>query len=139
MEFLDDKRLGKQRVEAAQILEILLDKPVLPRNVQSLIPFDRRFGPWTRHPAVLMWKGYEDCLKLYLDCVIGEWIFRGFTNSIVVPDYPEETQAPPWLGYEPFHLSHRSNLLRKNVRRYREFWPDDPTDLDYFWPTHEGF
>jgi hypothetical protein len=140
MEFLDVKRLGKQRVEAAQILEMLTNKPVLPKNIGALPPFTRDWGGWSRHPAVLMWKGHEEWLKLYLHCSIGEWESRYYNNNIVVPDYDTSTQKPPpWLGYEPFHLSHRSNLLRKDSKHYRQFWPDDPDDLDYFWPTKSGF
>ena len=42
---LDYKRLGKQRVEAKQILNILLGETTK--------------AGWTNHPAVLMWSGYE--------------------------------------------------------------------------------
>lgn len=140
MEFLDPARLGKQRVEASQILEILLDQPLLPKSMQSVAPFSREFGAWTRHPAVLMWKGHEEWLKLYLACCIGEWRYRGYQNAIIVPSYDTNLQGPPpWLGYEPFHLSHRSNLLRKDPRHYRQYWPSDPADLLYFWPTKNGF
>jgi hypothetical protein len=43
---LDSRRLGKQRVEALQILRALL------------VP---EYG-WRHHPAVLMWKGYPEAL-----------------------------------------------------------------------------
>ena len=42
---LDYKRLGKQRVEAKQILNILLGETT-------------KTG-WRNHPSVLMWYGYE--------------------------------------------------------------------------------
>lgn len=139
LECLDSARLGKQRVEAGQILEILLNRPVLPKNVQSITPFDRSYGAWTRHPAVLMWKDHEEWLKLYLACAIGEWESRGYVNNIVTPPYYTEAQSPPpWLGYEPFHRSHRSNLFRKAPGHYKLFQEDGP-DLPYFWPTKEGF
>lgn len=140
MECLDGARLGKQRVEACQILEILLNKPVLPKNVRSLAPFERSFGAWSRHPAVLMWRGHEEWLKLYLACAIGEWTCRGYVNNIVAPNYDTDSQPPPlWLGFEAFHKSHRSNLLRKNAGIYKPLFPDDTPDLPYFWPTKEGF
>lgn len=136
MEFLDRQRLGKQRVEAAQILEILLNQPILPKNLDSLIPFDRSFKAWTTHPVLMMWKGYEEWLKLYLACSIGEWTSRGYTNNIIVPSYDASTQIPPsWLGLEEFHQSHRSNLLRKFPEHYRSFWPNEVDDLPYFWPS----
>ena len=140
MEYLDVASLGKQRVEAAQILEILTDKPVLPKNLNSVLPFSRSFGGWSSHPATLMWKGHTEWLKLYLDCCIGEWESRGYENNIVVPEYDANSQAAPlWLGYEPFHLSHRSNLIRKVPARYNAFWPQENGSLPYFWPTHNGF
>lgn len=140
MEYLDGKRLGKQRVEACQILEILLDEPFTPKNLLSLIPFERKFGAWTRHPAVIMWKGHEEWLKLYLACAIGEWRSRGYTNTIVVPPYNTSVQAPPfWLGDEQFHKSHRSNLMRKNPVYYRQFWSEEDDSLPYFWPTSKGY
>ena len=48
---LDYRRLGKQRVEAFQILNILEGKTTK--------------AGWKHHPAVLMWKGYENALKKY--------------------------------------------------------------------------
>ena len=48
---LDDKRLGKQRVEALQILKaIYLDN----------------YG-WKQHPCVKMWKDYPESLMMYMD------------------------------------------------------------------------
>ena len=46
---LDYRRLGKQRVEAFQILNILEGKTTK--------------AGWKHHPAVLMWEGYENALK----------------------------------------------------------------------------
>ena len=57
---LDYKRLGKQRVEAKQILNILLDRT--------------ETKGWRNHPAVLMWVGYENALKIYYNMILDEWI-----------------------------------------------------------------
>ena len=51
---LDDKRLGKQRVESMQIYK-------------SCVLDD--YG-WKQHPAVKMWKGYETALLMYMDTMI---------------------------------------------------------------------
>lgn len=140
MEYLDVARLGKQRIEATQILEILTGRAILPINLDSIVSFDLRYGPWARHPAILMWKNHVEWLKLYLACAIGEWESRGYQNNIVVPPYDTSLQPrPKWLGYEPFHLSHRSNLMRKAPGLYRKYWDREPIDLPYFWPTHNGF
>lgn len=136
MEYLDNKRLGKQRVEAAQILEILLGQPFLPKNLRSVVPFEPQFKGWNNHPAVLMWRNHEEWLKKYLACAIGEWYSRDFNNSISVPNYSLDSQSPPpWLGYEPFHKSHRSKLISKLPSRYLGFWPDEEQGLPYYWPS----
>ena len=141
MEYLDRERLGKQRVEAGQILEILLPSTSVFRHeddTRTVVSFDRNFHAWVHHPAVLMWKGHEEWLKLYLACAIGEWCSRGYRNTILVPIYDTDTQPPPsWLGFEPFHQSHRSNLLRKLPSHYRQYWPEEQDDLSYFWPSKE--
>lgn len=48
-EVLDNRRLGKQRVETLQIMRAL----TVPGYA------------WQSHPAVLMWKGYEEALAAY--------------------------------------------------------------------------
>jgi Pyrimidine dimer DNA glycosylase len=117
---LDTRRLGKQRLEASQILRVLEDPT--------------RRG-WRRHPAVAMWRGYEDALRLYLNTVIQEWMGRGFRNSMPLALAPVAPQLPPWLGDAAFHAAHRSNLLRKDPAFYGRYGWDEPPDLPYIWPT----
>ena len=59
---LDNKRLGKERLEATQILNILLNKT------------DKK--GWRSHPAVCMWKNFENCLIYYRNECITEWTKR---------------------------------------------------------------
>jgi len=124
---LDDKRLGKQRVEAWQIYRALTDP---------------EYG-WQHHPAVNMWRGYEDALVRYgLVCCI-EWLGRGYNGSKMlgnfVPLFVRNPQAPPWMGREEFHKSHQSNLIRKDADHYGPLFPGVPDDLPYWWPTDNGF
>jgi hypothetical protein len=133
---LDDRRLGKQRVEALQVLRAL----TYPT-----------YG-WQSHPAVLMWAGFEDALVAYGRTVCTEWRRRGFadtveasigTDAVAVGLGQVRTQAelaaagrlPPWLGDEAFHRSHRSALVRKDPATYRSQFPDEPDDLPYHWPV----
>lgn len=134
---LDNKRLGKQRVEAWQILNVLTN----PEAKQG----------WKNHPAVLMWKGYEHILADYgLACCV-EWRARGFVDNMAVrfinyldncfsrfyDDDSFSYEYPVWFGVEQFHSSHRSNLLRKLPDHYSKFgWSEGP-DLPYWWPTKE--
>lgn len=121
---LDYRRLGKQRVECKQILNALSNKK----------------NGWRNHPAVLMWRGYNDALTLYMNLVIIEWIKRGYKNNMSLFKIDEsKIEYPLWLGNERFHMSHRSNLLRKNKKYYSKFGWKEPNDLSYFWPTKEGY
>ena len=118
---LDSKRLGKQRVEAYQILTTL----TTGRKA------------WANHPATLMWRGYEDALKLYMNATITEWVFRGFNNSMMIADV-KAALLPPWFGNEELHASHRANLLRKDKNWYGRFgWTEDP-ELPYIWPVRKA-
>ena len=115
---LDYKRLGKQRVEAYQILNILIG--VTPNARQR------------NHPAVLMWVGHSDSLGEYLDACITEWVHRGYNNTMTLTH--TVGPKPPWFGNEEFHKAHRSNLLRKDAIYYRKFGWTEPNDLPYIWP-----
>ena len=115
---LDYKRLGKQRVEAKQIIDILSS------DIQSR---------WRNHPAVKMWNGYENSLKSYYNYTIIEWVGRGYNNSMKLFSMTEET-IPPWLT-EEFCNAHRSNLLRKHPIYYSQFGWNVPNDLPYIWPV----
>lgn len=119
---LDNKRLGKQRVETLQLLKALA------------IP---GYG-WRNHPACKMWHGCAPALAEYGLVVCAEWKRRGFRDTCeekiqaLCPQQP--LQYPAWLGNYAFHRSHRSNLLRKNSSYYRTFWPKLTPALPYIWP-----
>lgn len=128
-EVLDNKRLGKQRVEVLQILHSLTG----------------RTSGWQYHPAVLMWEGYEHALCEYGIAVCEEWIYNRFfmdsclaqikrTQEILL-DKREHLGMPPWLGDERLHASHQSNLVRKNPDHYSRLFPNIPPILAYYWPA----
>lgn len=120
---LDNRRLGKQRVEAYQILRALerFDDPQRPG--------------WRNHPAVLMWRGYEDALRLYMNATITEWTGRGFRNTMALASMAGTPAAPPWLGDPAFHAAHRANLLRKDPAHYGQFGWSEAPNLPYVWPA----
>ena len=128
---LDWQRLGKQRSEAQSILNIITGKA--KKNKYGKVS-------WSNHPAVLMWKGYEEALRLYFNVILREWKSRGYKNTMVPEPFDERRLiVPKWFGDERFHLSHQSNLLRKNFQYYSKFgWKVDP-EMEYFWPTHNGY
>lgn len=119
VEILDYRRLGKQRVETYQVLNILLGR------TQS--------KGWVNHPVTKMWRGYEEALKLYQNFTISEWINRGYKNNMSFEDINESKIIMPlWMGDERIHRSHRSNLLRKDFQYYSQYF-DEPTDIEYYW------
>jgi hypothetical protein len=120
---LDYRRLGKQRVETFQVLNILLDRTPTKG--------------WRNHPVTLMWSGYEAALQLYQNYTIEEWVSRGYKNTMQYEEIiPGSIVMPPWFGLEEFHVSHRSNLLRKDYEYYSQFFNEDP-NLPYYWPAKE--
>lgn len=116
---LDYRCLGNQRSEARGVLRSLA------------------YGQtWRNHPLVLMWEGYELALSKYMNCCIDEWKRRGYRNTMVkVALNGLEITYPPWFGDNKFHMSHRSNLLRKDPEWYGQFNWNDPIDLPYHWPV----
>ena len=127
LDCLDDKRLGKQRVEARQIYDILTGKT--------------QTKAWRHHPALLMWKGYEDALAVYYNMSLYYWQKRGYKNIKLKPIKISDCYGfsyPPWLGIEKFHNSHKSQLLKKNPVHYGYFKHCVTEDIPYYWPTKEG-
>lgn len=81
-----------------------------------------------------MWHNYLDALKLYHNLSIFVWKERGFKNNMVLYDISKEVEMPCWLGWEKFHSSHRSNLLRKDPIHYGRYGWNEPNNLEYVWP-----
>ena len=140
-EVLDDKRLGKQRVEALQIIRALTYET---------------YG-WKHHPAVLMWKGHEEALGAYARAICEEWTKRGHADTCAATIGIDLTNAgvakvrterqlerakklPRWWGDEAVHASHRRALLRKDPDHYRQHFDDDTSDPDddYVWPVRRS-
>ena len=133
---LDAKRLGKQRVEVIQI-------------VRALTVADYA---WKSHPAVLMWKGYEEALGRYGLTMCEVWLELGFGDtcaatiaadlaSFGIPHIRTEAELreagalPPWLFDEAVQQSHQSALVRKDPGFYRQRFPDVRPDIEYVWPV----
>jgi len=118
---LDRMRLGKQRVEAKQII----------------LAAERGPGAaWYNHPATIMWRDYLPALCNYAIFMCREWRDRGYVDNLheffgsrlskVVRDVGD----PWWLGDERLHSSHRAALLHK--AEIRLFTRDDPSYFDWY-------
>lgn len=150
---LDNKRLGKQRVEAKQIIDILED---YDRTGQ----FNKK--AWSNHPAVKSWIGFTNQLKVYFNIIVREWINRGFNNTMqlyqidenlfnIIPCNFDGKKAtydttkfnkysfPYWVSFPPFYMSHQAALCRKDPKHYKvlikpELYPF--IDNGYLWPCN---
>ncbi len=130
LQSLDNKRLGKQRVETYQIISAITQRPKLDGTP---------YKGWLNHPCTIMWKKNVPALKLYLNLSIEEWIDRGFKNTMEFETISkEEIKLPEWFGNERFHSSHRANLLKKEPDFYSKYgWSENPSD-PYVWIDKEG-
>jgi Pyrimidine dimer DNA glycosylase len=133
---LDDRRLGKQRVEALQVLRALTYEG---------------YG-WQRHPAVRMWVGYPRAVAAYGLTICAVWtaadradtcaatIRADLARAGLPAPVSEQTLArlgllPGWLGDERVHRSHRSALVRKDPDFYGRLFDDADPALPYYWPV----
>ncbi|MFO0454353.1 MAG: MSMEG_6728 family protein [Pseudomonadota bacterium] len=122
---LDYRRLGKQRVEAYQLLQALFYG-----------------GGWANHPATRMWRGHALALATYGLACCDEWTRRNYRDHIGVKfrefldaNAQHPIHLPDWIGNVRFHRSHQSNLLRKHPEHYGKFGWDVSPHLPYIWPV----
>ena len=116
LQALDYRRLGKQRVEAYQIIRAI-----------------KYGGGYRNHPAVKMWRGHINALKLYYNLSLDEWVGRGYRNNMRKMPIRGKIAYPQWFGRKNFHAAHRSNLLRKDLHFYGQYNWSEPPDLPYLW------
>jgi hypothetical protein len=128
---LDNKRLGKQRVEAKQIIDILESN-----KVQG----------FSNHPIVGQWRGFTQALKVYYNAMFDEWAERGFKNeklsryqivqdpklSHLVKD-PNEivVMFPAWFFSPIMHLTHKCDLYRKKPEFYGQKFTFSTAEQEY--------
>lgn len=125
---LDYRRLGKQRLEAWQLLETLCGTP----------------SRWENHPACKMWRGHLHQLCVYGMVICDEWKQRGYKDTMaerfegIYRHICRTTTLgrvdPPWLGDERLHLSHRANLVRKDPYFYIPKF-GKLESIPYWWPV----
>lgn len=127
---LDNKRLGKQILEAQQIIVKLVREEYPNKG-------------YAHHPAVLMWMGYPDMLAAYGCFLFQEWYNRGFRSHVKAYEFFQEFSigsyaVPTWYGDTILHSSHRSNLLFKDFDFYsKNQWEEANTAyIPYVWPSY---
>lgn len=120
---LDQKRLGKQRIEARQIYNSLTGVT----------------EGWRNHPAVVMWEDNVDALALYFNLSVLHWIMRGYQNTMPLIQLKDsyKIELPSWVGDPEVHASHRGRLIEKLPEHYNQFkWTEAPISKEqgYVWP-----
>jgi len=169
---IDTRRLGKQRVEAQQILTAILNAHAIAKLYDfgecpkgktpeddikreewyksvytryktkdkiyrsettedySLLKTEKCSkivsSGFAMHPMTVMWVGYEDGLRYYINLCILEWIRRGYKNNmklhVILLESDEELNLPWWIKCKAFHNSNCSALLRKEKYRHESLW-----------------
>lgn len=144
---LDRLRLGKQRVEARDILVVLLGRPSWCSEKQ----YNYLISRYKNHPAVLQYKGNELFLLHYLRYICDEWVNRGYEEncflqaaeacqSILEGKNPFDLIGviPPYWLNDGFRARHRAALLYKDIRHYKQFcWRERP-EICYYWPVDKN-
>lgn len=124
---LDRQRLGKQRVEVLQILNVLHEIKTGYKN----------------HPAVKMWSGCELQLTEYGLVICEEWISRGYKDTCFEKIKQHQLWAeggnmlkPEWFGNLEFHLGHQATLIKKDPVYYGKIFEGiDPDEHPVIWPV----
>lgn len=114
----------------------------LPREKWEVV--DRENAGWSNHSATRMWRGHEWSLLTYQAAIIDAWTFRYEYADTCWPktlylyfwcNVGADTSAPDWLGDPAVHISHQSNLIRKDPDFYSPQFPGVPDDIPYVWPV----
>jgi hypothetical protein len=156
---LDYRRLGKERIEAFQVWQILKEleelnperldrraswevrKEWLEKAIRQKVDPTPRWKGNARHPIVLMWTGYRNAVAHYYNCHLKEWEARGYKNIKMKPitDY-EEVEPPDWIEDVRLLETHRAALLQKELTRKEkphyqllELFTKAPEFIDYIW------
>ncbi|MGC8607027.1 MAG: pyrimidine dimer DNA glycosylase/endonuclease V [Vulcanisaeta sp.] len=135
-QFLDNLRLGKQRVETKQVLLAILRK-------MGIINDGKR--GWINHPIVLMYYNngnpYINDLVNYFYALIDEWIDRGYRNNISLNDIEKHLKHVSGTSGTPITpiiaREYRRVLLIKNPCYYiHKLSKDEVLELIYSKPMY---
>ena len=115
---LDPLRLNKQILETQQILDALNGKKA-----------------WSRHPAVLQYRGYVRWLQYYQLCLIA--------HSVNDLDGVEKFDALALQITPPFHTEEyfdqmKRRLYTKNPEHYKQWEHLGRSDCNWYWSQEEN-
>jgi hypothetical protein len=102
-------------------------------------------GKWPNHPASKIWANHKWAIADYALAGMRELKGRGAIRpeiarhwlsfyALSLGQHRHNKTLPPIMGYEPYHASHRSQLLAKAPRFYAGYgWKEEPGALGYVW------
>lgn len=115
---LDPLRLNKQLLETQQILDALNGKKA-----------------WSRHPAVLQYRGYEEYLRCYLQCF--KWHLRGNLYWTELFSCQAQQLRPEWHCAE-YYTNMKKRLYTKNPEHYKQWAHLGTSDCNWYWSQEEN-
>ena len=139
---LDRARLGKQRLEAVEILCMTTGQspcwlsPSTGVNVAApALPGGARYRNHVNHPACRMWRDHPEALTEYYRVITEEWLSRGYKHTLGVPTrLTLRPLLPPWIGDKRIHVCHQANLVKKDPAYYSPQFPGVKPQTGYYWP-----
>lgn len=119
---LDDRRLGKQRVECKQVLNVILRRLGLIND---------GLRGWLNHPIVLLYynggRPYISDLAGFFNACVEEWVRRGFRSSISLSDIEHLFTKVEHIDGTPVtrvhEIEYRRLLLIKDPKHYVKVFP----------------
>lgn len=76
---------------------------------------------YIHHPAVIMWLGYEEALKDYINAHIEIWIARGYKNTMSLHNITSPIIMPFWCNNETVKMF-QASLLQRELERAETPW-----------------
>jgi len=89
------------------------------------------------HPAILMWIGFEETLKYYINCHIDEWISRGFNNNMQLYGIKHPIIYPDWIYDDKLIKCHKATLINREIDRLEKCWYLKKPDFISSWINND--
>ena len=115
---LDPKRLRKQIIECRQILDAL--------NGNSA---------WSNHPCVLQYRGYEEWLWAYKQCLDG--YAMGDTVNAKVYNILADGIRPDWHT-QKYYNNMKARLYTKDKEHYKQWAYLGTSEENWYWSQEQG-
>ena len=114
----DTRRYNKQILETQQILDALNGKKA-----------------WSRHPAVLQYRGHEKWLRGYARVL--ESFVLGYTQLAEFLDFKAKQDTPKWHCAE-YYTNMKKRLYTKNSEHYKQWESLGRSFENWYWSQEEN-